>query len=104
MATRQRPVCFNADQVLARVMHYRDNDKLLYSDDEEDIDRQLLGIDDDSSEDSSSDDDETAGPSVDALETQQTCVIDLRSRSVEICRSFSGLFIWSSVSKNEYIT
>ena len=75
-----RPVRFNADYALARVMHYRDNDKRLYSDHEEDIDRQLLEIDEDSSEDSSSDDDETAGPSVDALETQQTCVIDLRSR------------------------
>ena len=62
-------------QALARVMHYRDNDKLLHSDDEEDIDRQLLGVNDDSSEDSSSDDDETAGPSVDALEAQRTCVI-----------------------------
>ena len=61
MAARQRPARFNADQVLVRGMHYRDNDKLLYSDDEEDIDRQLLGIDDDSREDSSSDDDETAG-------------------------------------------
>ena len=77
MAARRRPVRFNADQALARVMHYRDNDKLLYSDDEEDIDRQLQGIDHDSSEDSGSDDDETAGPSIDALETQQTCVIDL---------------------------
>ena len=80
MGARRRPVRFNADQALARVMHYRDNDKLLYSDDEEDIDRQLLGVNDDSREDSSSDDDEIARPSVDALETQQTCVIDLRSR------------------------
>ena len=61
MVAMQTPVRFNADQALAKVMHYQDNDKLLYSDDKEDIDRQLLGIDDESGEDSGSDNDETVG-------------------------------------------
>ena len=38
MAARRRPVCCNEDQALARVMYYRDNDELLHSDDEEEID------------------------------------------------------------------
>ena len=50
-------------------MHYRDSDEVFHSDDEEEINLQLLGVDDDSSKDFGSGDDETVGPSVDALET-----------------------------------
>ena len=51
---------YTRDEALVRYFQYQDNNNLLDSDEEENLDDQLMGYDSDSGEDSGHDDDETA--------------------------------------------
>ena len=92
---------YTGDEALVRYFQYQDNNNLLDSDGEENLDDQLMGYNSDSGEDSSHDDDETARTPPDDDHQQQTQSIQLTSRYVQIYEPFS-YFSFSSVSKIKY--
>ena len=75
---------FTGDKALVRYFQYQDNNNLLDSDGEENLDDQLMGYNSDSGEDSSHDDDETARTPPDDDQQQQTQSIQLTSRYLQI--------------------
>ena len=70
-------------EALVRYFQYQDNNNLLDSDEEENLDDQLMGYNSDSGEDSCHDNDETARTPPDDDQQQQTQSIQLTSRYVQ---------------------
>ena len=87
---------YTGDEVLVRYFQYQDNDNLLDSDEEENLDDQLMGYNSDSGENSSNDDDETARTPADDDQQQQTQSIQLTSRYVQIYEPFFFLFCFQN--------
>ena len=98
----RKSVRYTGDEALVRYFQYQDNNNLLDSDEEKNLNDQLMGYNSDSGKNSSHDDDETARTKADDDQQQQTQSIQLTSRYVQIYEPFSYFSSFSSVSKIKY--
>ena len=93
---------YTEDEALVRYLQYQDSNNLLDSDEEENLNHQLMGYNSDSGEDSNHDNDETARTPPDDNQQQQTQSTQLTSKYVQIYEPFSCFSSFSSVSKIKY--
>ena len=97
----RKSVRYTGYEALVRYFQYQDNNNLLDSDEEENLDDQLMGYNSDSGEDSSHDNDETARFPPDDDQQQQTQSIQLTSRYVQ--RKSRNIIPIGAISRVIYI-